>query len=143
MTDTMIVEENVLVLSPGIIPINPVTDVIISAGLPVVVNSPIIMVTGYITGGTTLDKAKVIEIQVEYESNLGQTLIFEYSKNGGASWNAFATKTIGVTNKPEILSVVNSITGHGLQFRLRSVTIGILRVLAFIPRVVQEARVFP
>lgn len=144
MTLTIIVQENNFAfLPPGVGSVLPVTDVSIAAGLATIVNSPIVLVTGYVSAGSNLDKSRVIEIQVEYESEGAQTLIFEHSSNGGASWSAFATKTIAATSRPTILSVVQSITGHGLQLRLRSVTIGQFRLLAFVPRVVQEARVFP
>jgi len=137
MTATMIVQE-----SAGLgqdISISVVDGVTFTT----VVNSPILLATGQLAAGSVLDKSRVIEVQVEYESNAAQTLLFEYSTDGGASWAQFSTKTIGITNGPTILSVTKSITGHGIQLRLRSVILGAFRLLAFVPRVVQEARVFP
>ena len=136
MTATMIVQElNTLVQDIRITTIDDVTFVIVT-------NSPIVLATASIAAGSNLDKSKIIEIQVEYEATISQTLIFEYSSNSGLTWSTFATRAIIATNKPTILSVVRSITAHGLQLRLRSTTLGTLRLLAFIPRIVQEARVF-
>lgn len=107
------------------------------------VDSAIVVATGLIQAGSVRDKSSVIEIQLEYESGAAQTLLFEYSVDGGANWTSYSTKAIAATTGPSILSVRKVIKGHNIQLRLKSTTLGKLRVLSFTPRIVQDARVSP
>ncbi len=106
-------------------------------------DSEILAATGLIQAGSVLDESKVIEIQMEYEADAAQDLIFEYSANGGSTWTTYSTKTVAVTTGPTILAVRKTIVGHNTQLRVRSAALGKLRVLSFVPRIVQEAKVNP
>jgi hypothetical protein len=106
------------------------------------VDSPIVVATGLLQAGTVLDKTKVVEAQLEYESDIPQTLTFQYSIDRGVSWTTYSSYDITTTNGPAILAVRQTLVGHNLQLRVTSNTLGMLRVLSFTPRVVKEAKVF-
>lgn len=101
------------------------------------------LTTGLLQAGSPLQKTKVIECQLEYESDASQTLVFEYSTDKGTTWTQYSTIDIVATDGPQILSVRKTLVGHNLQLRVRSATIGALRVLSFVPRIVAEAMVHP
>jgi hypothetical protein len=128
VTDSMITKEVVDVT----------TDVDIDEA---VVEAPIVVATALLAAGSPLDRTKVIEIQLEYESDGSQTLLFEYSTNAGVTWSSFSSKAITATTGPTVLAVRKTLVGHNIQLRLKSATLGQLRVLAFIPHIVQEAKV--
>lgn len=107
------------------------------------VNAEISAVTGLIQAGSVRDKSKVVEIQMEYESGATQTLIFEYSPDGGTTWTPYSTANVAYAVGPQILSVRKTIVGHNIQLRVRSSVLGLLRILSFTPRIVQEAKVHP
>lgn len=103
----------------------------------------ILAATSLIMAATPLQKSKVIEIQLEYEATVSQTLLFEYSTDKGSTWSSYSSTTIVATSGPQILSVRKTIVGHNIQLRIRSTTLGGLRVIAFLPHVVAEAKVHP
>lgn len=105
------------------------------------VDPEIIATTALLQAGSVLDKTKPIELQVEYEAEVMQDLIFEYSIDAGTTWSTFSTKTVNSTTGPAVLAVRKTITGHNIQLRLRSTVLGKLRVLAFVPHVIVEAKV--
>jgi len=92
------------------------------------IDSPIEIRTGFIIAGDPLRKTELIEAQVLYESAATQTLIFEYSTNGGASWTTYSIKSISSTTRPSVLSVRKRLETEGLQIRVRSQTLGSLKM---------------
>lgn len=54
--------------------------------------------SGYVVPGTTIEKTDIIEIQLEYESEGSQDLVFEYSEDGGTTWYEFDRVTVADTN---------------------------------------------
>jgi len=94
------------------------------------VDSSIEIRTGFIVASDPLRKTELIEVQVAYESAVTQTLIFEYSTNGGTSWTTYSTKAISSTTRPSVLSVRKRLETEGLQIRVRSQTLGSLKLYA-------------
>jgi len=109
----------------------------------VTVDGAIVLATALLAAGNPLDRTKVIEVQLEYEADEPQALAIDHSTDGGLNWDPYSSITVDVTEGPTILSIRKTLVGHNLQLRLSSETLGSLRVLAFVPRVVQEAKVKP
>lgn len=105
------------------------------------VPAPIVLATALIQAGSPLQRSKVIEIQFEYECDEIQTLVFELSIDRGANWIAYSSLEVQPTTGPTIGSVRKTVTHHNLQLRVRSATLGKLRMLAFVPHIVLEAKV--
>lgn len=110
-------------------------------GLPV--NSPIVIATALLAAGTPLQRTKVIEVHIEYESTAGQTLFVEFSFDGGLTWNSYSSFVIVPTIGPTVLACRRTLIHHNLQLRLRAINLGTLRIIAFIPMIVAEAKVNP
>lgn len=110
-------------------------------GLPT--NSEIIVATALLMNASPLQRTKVLEVHLEYEATLPQTLLIEYSIDSGINWAAYSSIAITPTSGPQVIARRKVLTHHNLQLRLRSSILGGLRVLAFIPRVVSEAKVNP
>lgn len=109
----------------------------------VAIDSEIILATALLAAGSPLEQTKVIEVQMEYEAEESHALVFEYSVDKGATWAAYSTLTVGATLGPTILTVRKTITHHNIQFRVRSLKLGKLRVISLVPRVVLESMVHP
>lgn len=105
------------------------------------VDTSIVIATALVATGNPLDRTKLIEVQLEYECDEGQQLWFQYSEDAGVNWIAYSTVTVDETDGPTILSVRKTIVGHNLQVRIMSETLGKLRVLSFVPRVIKDPRV--
>jgi|ERR1043166_1864457 hypothetical protein len=107
------------------------------------VDSEIIAATGLLQAGSTLDKTKVVEAQLEYEAEAPQTLTFKYSNDRGVTWATYSTLDISPTTGPSIVAVRKTLPGHNIQLAVTSETLGKIRVLSFTPRIVKEAKVRP
>lgn len=92
---------------------------------------PISLATGFVQAGSSLKKTRVIELQLEYEAGASQTLVFEYSTNGGTTWTTFSSVDVTTTSAPSILSVRKTVERFNMQLRVRSTALGQLRVIAF------------
>jgi hypothetical protein len=109
-----------------------------------VVDSSVEAITGLLAASSPLEKTIVTEIQVEYEMHgaskvsepdVDQILEFDY-RDGTGAWLSYESGVrITPTHGPQILSVRKTVIGHNLQFRLRSDTLGRLRILSFVPMV--------
>jgi len=99
--------------------------------------------TGLITAGTPLHRSKLIEAKIEYEAGIGQTLIVEYTNDAGGSWTQFGENIVisGATAGPTIARVRSTVIGHNLQVRVRSTTLGTLKLHGLFLRVVAESEV--
>lgn len=107
------------------------------------VNSPIVLATALLAAGSPLQRTKIVEVHLEYESALIQSLIIEYSIDGGTVWIGYSTLTTTITIGPTVVSCRKTLINHNMQLRLRSLSLGTLRILSFVPMVVAEAKVNP
>jgi hypothetical protein len=108
-----------------------------------VVDSPIEIRTGLVRAINPLRKVEIVEAQLEYESAAAQTLIFEYSVDGGNSWNAYSSVTVGVTTIPDVISVRKRLETAKLQIRVRSAILGQLKFHALHLFVDEGAMIHP
>jgi hypothetical protein len=102
--------------------------------------------TPVLQAATYLDKTELIEMQLEYEqADVTQDITIEYSTDGGTIWNTYSTKTFTITSGtyPAIKRALRTLERHAFQFRLRSSTLGRLRLLGLYAFVVQGAKVHP
>lgn len=98
------------------------------------------LVTAQLSADRPLWRKKIIEAQLEYDAVASQTLIFEYSTDGGATFSAFgAPKAITSTTEPKLLKVTKTLVHRDLQIRVRSETLGKLRVHGLHLSVLDEA----
>lgn len=102
--------------------------------------------TGVISASSPLDKTEVIEIQVEYEQgSVTQTVALEFSTDGGNIWNTYSSKTLLSTagKYAQLARAMKTIERKQMAFRMRSSTLGRLRLMTFIPFLVVGAKVNP
>lgn len=95
------------------------------------------------TGFVNLDVLKAIElhgIHGEYESEMEQELIFEASFSDGATWEPLSLWEIEATDGSEMLFVKQERVSRKLRLRLRSLTLGKLRLLGLAPILVSVER---
>lgn len=96
--------------------------------------------TPELTASTPLDMVEIVEAQMEYESAMLQILLFEYSTDGGVTWNTYSRKTAQITTKVEILKMINELERRSLMLRLTSASLGQLTLVSFIPMLIQGPR---
>lgn len=94
------------------------------------IDSGIELRTGVVHTDSPLAKIELIEAQVEYEAFVNQTLIFEYSNDGGTTWSAYATADVLPTGRPRVLRVVHGVATDSLMVRVRSNTLGQIILIA-------------
>jgi hypothetical protein len=94
-------------------------------------DSPIEARTGIIVIDSPLRKVEVVEAQLLFESTASQRLLFEYSTDGGSTWSQYSSAQIAATARPAVLSVRNRLETSGLQIRIRSTTLGGLKIHEF------------
>lgn len=104
--------------------------------------APIVVATGLLAAGSTLDRSEIIEAQLEYEAETEQLLAFEYSYDN-LTWTTYSQATITPTAGPTILTVRRTLNSHNLQIRVTSLTLGKLKIIGFYPFIVRGARVNP
>ena len=95
------------------------------------------------TGFVNLDVLKAIElhgIHGEYESEMEQELIFEASFDDGSAWQPLSLWEIEATDGSEMLFVKQERVSRKLRLRLRSLTLGKLRLLGLAPMLVSVER---
>jgi hypothetical protein len=93
-------------------------------------------VTGAVSAGSALHNTNILEVTLVYECSASQTLIFEYSVDGGSTWVAYGQEAITATTKPVTLKVRKTVSGYNYLVRMRAATLGALRVHAMVPHVV-------
>ena len=106
----------------------------------VVANSPIEARSGMVTPGHPLERSQLIEMRLEYETEGSQTLFFDYSTDGGSNWSAFGAtggKAITATSGKQILRARQTVSALNIQVRVRSATIGKLRIHGLYLRMVR------
>lgn len=106
-------------------------------------DSPIEIRTGMILPGSPIEKVEILEVQLEYEALEAQDLTFEYSDDGGVTWNNYSTISVAVTSQPETLSVRRTVAAKRLQVRMTSNTIGKLLILGMHVSATKGARLHP
>ena len=99
--------------------------------------------SGVVLAASPLEKTEVIETQLEYESVGGQTLIFEYSANGGSTWISYSSKTIATTTVAQIVRCMKTLSRKTLMFRIRSTILGQLTLISYTPFLIVEAKIAP
>lgn len=93
------------------------------------VTSPIEARTGAVLGANPLNKTRVMEARLEYLSAGTQTLIFEYSVDGGTTWNPYSSAVVNQTPVPKVLYVRKAVTAQRPMIRVRSATLGSLTII--------------
>lgn len=78
--------------------------------------------TGLILPASPLQTIEIVEIQLEYETLQGTTVTFDWSSDGGTTWNNIGSYAIVPTQGPDILSVRKAISAKQLQIRMTTVT---------------------
>lgn len=91
---------------------------------------PISIATGLLVAGSPLKKTEIIEAQLEYECAMDQSLIFEYSKDKGATWTQYQLLEVTETVGPTISRIRRTLEHHNLQIRVRSAALGKLTLIA-------------
>ncbi len=86
--------------------------------------------TGLILPDTALKVVEVVELQLEYESSVSATLTFEWSSDGGSTWNSYSTKDVVATSGPDVLSVRKSQAAKQLQFRVTTPGLSSVKLIA-------------
>lgn len=95
------------------------------------------------TGVLNLDALKASEfhgLHMEYESEMDQELLFDWTQNDGTFFNPLSVKDIEATEGSEMLFVKQELVSRKLRLRLRSTTLGKLRLLGIAPILVQVER---
>ena len=87
------------------------------------VDSPIEIRTAFISPDP-LRRVQLVEAKVEYECTANQTLIFETSVDGMATWQAYSTQAIVPTTRPSSFRVTHPFDAEAAVFRVRSTTLG-------------------
>lgn len=72
--------------------------------------------TGLIKKGRSIDKTAVVQLQLEYFCEGSGDILFEYSDNGGVSWNSISTVSIVANTLPQVISVDYSLDRDDLMF---------------------------
>lgn len=116
------------------------TDVNVSG---VIRQSEFILASGLLTAGMPLQRTKVVEVELEYESLASQSLSIEYSIDAGVTWGSYSTFDVTTTNGPTVIARRKTLSHHNIQLRLKSTTLGRLRVIGFYPRIVAGEKVNP
>lgn len=108
------------------------------------VDSPIALATGVIPVVSTLERTKLVQVELEYTATVDQTLTFKFSDDGGTTFTTFGgSKTITATTKPKVLRVAGVAERDSLMTELTSSTLGGLTVIAYHNHVVQGSRINP
>jgi hypothetical protein len=89
---------------------------------------------------TPLDMVEIIETQMEYEAASNQTIICDYTSDGGITWTEYSRKVLKVTTKTEILKMVKSLERNTLRLRIRSDGLGTLVLVSLVPMLIQGPR---
>lgn len=101
--------------------------------------------TPVLEAATPLEKTEIIECQLEYEQGAAtQTIIMEYSTDGGTVWNDYSTKVLALTTGyPQIARAMKTLERKAMQLRLRSTILGQLTLISFSPFLVIGAKKAP
>lgn len=102
-------------------------------------NSEILIVSGVINF-EPLSAIELLGLHFEYLSDMDQVMLFEMSEDDGSSFQPLSFKEITTTSGSEIAFVKTERVSRRLQLRLRSSTLGKLRILGVAPEVVRVSR---
>lgn len=97
------------------------------------VDSSMEIISGVINLDIT-EAVDVLEGHLRYEAEEGQILTFDYMPDSGSSYVFITSKTITTTSGTEMLRVKLAQHSRKLKFRIRSDTLGKLRILGFTPK---------
>lgn len=78
-----------------------------------------------------LEASEILEGHLEYEADEAQTLSFDFMPDAGGSYTFITSKSAVVTSGSEMLRVKLAQHSRKLKFRIRSETLGKLRILGF------------
>ncbi len=95
-------------------------------------DSALVLVTG-VMNLDVLKAAELLEIHGEFLSEMDQQLVFELSFDNGSSWVPLSLKDITETAGSELFFVKSERVGRHMQLRVRSTTLGKLRLLGIAP----------
>jgi hypothetical protein len=92
------------------------------------VNSAISVTTGTVTFGSSLQRNQIIQTQLECTVAETQTLVLEFSRDNGATWEAYSTVTVTAATNT-IIPFRHTVDSRLLMLRLSSVTLGKLAIV--------------
>lgn len=99
--------------------------------------------TGLVMVKDNLHKVQTVEAQLVYEAEVSQTLTLEYSVDGGDTWAGFGQIAISPTTRRTVARVAKVVVADALQLRVKSLTLGKLKVISLHAFVVEGARIQP
>lgn len=88
-------------------------------------------------------RALMNEIAAAFVVGETQTLIIEYSSDSGTTWNNYSSLSVSPKVTPQQVKFTKTVDAPLLQFRLRSTTLGKLRVSSITPKVERGALINP
>jgi len=110
-----------------------------SFGSPVGI--PIEIQTGMILPASPLEDLTVIMLELLYEADQIITAIFEYSTNGGQTWQTYGQVDLPVTSGPTVQPYRYTINRHKIQIRMRSDDGSTLRLHSLFIKVVKGSAI--
>lgn len=93
--------------------------------------------TGMILPSNPLEDLVILMLEVLYEASQSITAIFEFSVDGGTTWETYGQLTLTATSGPTLVAYRNTITRKKLQMRMRSDDGSTLRLHAIYIKQVQ------
>lgn len=107
------------------------------------VDSEIEARTGMVVVRDALHEVQLIQIQLLYEAAEAQTLSLEYSTDGGHNWIAYGQISVLITTRPTVQRVVRPVVADMMQVRVKSSTLGKLRIISLHVYAIEGAMVAP
>lgn len=105
----------------------------------VLIDAPLEIVSGIVTLNR-LEASHQIQASLEYEADEEQNLAFEYLLGGGATSTVAKTVSLVPTTVSSMVRVQTTKASRQLQWRLRSATLGQLKIVCFAPSIIQVNR---
>lgn len=109
----------------------------------VAVDSELEARTGFVNVRDALHEIQLVQIQLLYEAEEAQTLTLEYSVDGGDTWLPYGQIDVIPTVKPTIKRSVRPVLADAAQIRVRSTTLGQLRLISLHAFAMEGAMIAP
>lgn len=103
------------------------------------VDSPISVVTQSLALMSPYQRWQLLKAIIQYEALAIQTLLLEYSYDGGVTWFTYSQNDTVITKGPSVLAFRKSLDFQQMQFRLSSTKLGQLTVWEFTPTATRGA----
>lgn len=89
--------------------------------------------TGYVIPSNTINRVWLTATEIEYESEAECELTYEYSDDGGATWNQYASSLLPIATRPTVHRVQQSLEREGLQIAINCASSPNFRLIAVRP----------